>query len=125
MPLFDIFWTMLYFFLFFAWIWLLISLFGDIFRSKDLSGWGKALWTLFIIILPWLGALVYLIARGGGMAERQAAAAAARQEAMDSYIRQTAGGASTAEELSKLAELRDSGVLSDEEFEAQKAKLLA
>ena len=81
MPLLDLFWSMLWFFLFFIWIWLLISLFADIFRSDDLSGWGKAGWTIFIIVLPFLGVLVYLIARGGSMTERAMKEAAAQERA--------------------------------------------
>lgn len=127
MPLLDLFWAMLWFFLFFAWIWLLISIFGDIFRSKDMGGWGKALWTLFVIILPLLGTLIYLIARGGSMAERSLEEAKEQDAAMQAYIRDAASGSggSAADELKKLADLRTSGVISDQEFEAQKAKLLA
>lgn len=126
MPLFDLFWAMLWFFLFFAWIWLLISIFGDIFRSNDMGGGAKAFWTLFVIILPLLGTLIYLIARGGSMAERSLEAAKAQDAAAKAYIRDAAGGgASAADELKKLADLRSSGVINDQEFEAQKAKLLA
>jgi hypothetical protein len=126
-PLLDLFWAMLWFFLFFAWIWLLISIFGDIFRSDDLSGWAKAFWTIFVVILPWLGVLVYLIARGGKMQERAAAEMAQREQATRQYIQQAAGsgGASSADELEKLARLRDSGTITAEEFAAQKAKILA
>jgi hypothetical protein len=127
MPLLDLFWTMLWFFLFIAWIWLLISIITDIFRSDDLSGWGKGLWTLFVVLLPWLGALIYLIARGGSMQERRMRDMAGRQRATREYIQEVAstGTATSADELTKLAQLRDSGVLTAEEFEAQKAKLLA
>jgi hypothetical protein len=122
----DLFWAMLWFFLFFAWIWLLISIFGDIFRSDDLSGWGKAFWTIFVVILPLLGVLVYLIARGGSMQERAMAEMAAREKATRQYIQEvSSGSASTADELEKLGNLRAQGVLSEEEFAAQKAKLLA
>ena len=126
-PVLDAFLTMLYFFLFIIWIWLLIWVFIDIFRSHDLSGWAKALWVIFIIILPFLGVFVYLIARGGKMQERAAADQAQQQKAFDSYVRQTAGtpGDSTADQLSKLADLKSQGVLSDTEFEAQKAKILS
>ena len=126
-PLLNLFFTMLWFFLFIAWLWLLFSVFGDIFRSRDLSGWAKALWTLFIIVLPLLGVLIYLIARGGGMAERTAQAQERREEAFRAYVRDAAvdGASSTADELAKLAALRDAGTISHEEFEAQKAKLLA
>ena len=126
-PILDFFLTMLYFFLFVIWIWLLIMVFMDIFRSHDLGGWSKALWAIFIIILPFLGVFVYLIARGGKMHERQAQEAAQQQQAFDQYVKQAAGtpGASTADQLSKLSDLKSSGVLSDAEFEAQKAKILA
>jgi hypothetical protein len=116
---------MLWFFLFFVWIWLLISIFSDIFRSPDLSGWGKALWTIFVIVLPLLGVLVYLIARGSSMQQRAIDDAAAREKATRQYIQDVSGGGSTASELAKLDELRKSGVLTESEFSAQKAKLLA
>jgi ABC-type multidrug transport system fused ATPase/permease subunit len=126
MPLLDLFWTMLWFFLFVAWIWLLISVYADIFRSSDLGGVAKALWVVFVLILPYLGVLIYLIARGGSMHERSAQQARRAQEATEAYIRDVAGGGpSAAEELAKLAQLRDQGVLSAEEFETQKSKLLA
>jgi hypothetical protein len=126
-PVLDAFLTMLYFFLFFIWIWLLIMVFMDIFRSHDLGGGGKALWVIFVIVLPFLGVFVYLLARGGKMHERQAADAAQQQKAFDSYVREAAGtpGADTASQLSKLADLKAQGVLTDAEFEAQKTKLLA
>ncbi len=125
MPLMDLFWTMLWFFMFFIWIWLLISIFGDIFRSPDLSGWSKALWSLFVIILPYLGVLVYLIARGGSMRDRGMRDAADQEAARRTYIQQTAGTTSTADELAKLAALRDQGVLTQAEFDSQKSALLA
>jgi Short C-terminal domain len=124
----DLFWSMLWFFLFFAWIWLLITIFADIFRSDDLSGWGKAFWTIFVVILPWLGVLVYLIARGGSMQERAMAMAVQQEKAQREYIQQvstSSGGASSADELEKLAKLQSQGVISAEEFAAQKAKILA
>ena len=126
-PILDAFLTMLYFFLFIIWIWLLIMVFIDIFRSRDLSGGAKALWVIFVIIIPLLGVLVYLIARGGKMHERAAAEAAEQQKQFDAYVRETAGtqGSSTADQLSRLADLKSQGVLSDAEFEAQKAKILA
>lgn len=120
----DLFWSMLWFFLFFLWIWLLISLFADIFRSDDLGGWGKAGWILFLIVIPWLGALVYLIARGGSMQERSMKDMAAREKATRGYIQDVAGSGTAADELTKLASLHDRGVLSDEEFTQQKAALL-
>jgi hypothetical protein len=125
-PVLDAFLTMLYFFLFIIWIWLLIMVFVDIFRSQDLGGWGKALWAIFVIILPFLGVFVYLIARGGKMHERAAQQAAEQQAAFDDYVRQTAGGSDdTASQLQKLADLKSQGVINDAEFEAQKSKLLA
>ena len=126
MPLLDLFWTTLWFFLFFAWIWLVITIFADIFRSNDLSGWGKALWTLFVVFVPWLGVLVYLIARGKSMGERSMQQAVEREQATRQYIQTVAtpNGHSTADEIAKLAELRNSGLLTQDEFEAQKAKLL-
>jgi hypothetical protein len=100
--------------------------FGDIFRSHDMGGLAKALWVIFVVILPYLGLLIYLIARGGSMHERAVAQAQHQQKAFDSYMRQTAGSAGgTADELSKLADLKSKGVITDAEFEAQKAKLLA
>jgi cbb3-type cytochrome oxidase subunit 3 len=124
-PILDFFLTMLYFFLFIIWIWLLISVFVDIFRSHDMGGAAKALWVIFIIILPFLGVLVYLLARGGKMHERAQRAAVQQQHAFDNYVRQTAGPSDTASQLQKLSELHSQGVLTDAEFEGQKAKLLA
>jgi ABC-type multidrug transport system fused ATPase/permease subunit len=126
-PILDFFLTMLYFFLFVIWIWLLISVFIDIFRSHDMNGWFKALWVIFIIILPFLGVFVYLIARGGKMHERAAQEAAQQQKAFDSYVRQAAGGTgnSTADQLSKLADLKSQGLITEDEFNAEKAKVLA
>jgi uncharacterized membrane protein YcjF (UPF0283 family) len=126
-PVLDAFLTMLYFFLFIIWIWLLITVFMDVFRSHDMGGWAKALWVIFIIILPFLGVFVYLIARGGKMHERAAQQAAQQQKAFDQYVKQAAGtpGESSADQLHKLADLKSQGVLTDTEFEAQKAKILA
>ena len=120
----QVFWSFLWFFIFIIWIYLLIFIFSDIFRSDDLSGWGKALWSIFIILLPYLGIFVYLIARGGKMAERQAKHMQAQQAAMDSYIRDTATGASDAEQLAKLADLHSTGKLNDAEYATAKAKVL-
>jgi len=126
-PVLDAFLTMLYFFLFIIWIWLLIMVFMDIFRSHDMGGFAKALWVIFVIVVPYLGVLVYLIARGSKMHERAAEQAAQQQKSFDKYVRQTAGtqGADTAGQLTKLADLKTQGVLTDAEFEAQKAKILA
>jgi len=120
----DFFWTMLMFFAFVIWIWLLIIVFIDIFRSPDMGGWAKALWVIFIIILPILGVLIYLIARGGGMAERRVQEAQQQQAAFDDYVKQTAGS-SSADQLAKLSDLKDKGVITQAEFDSQKAKILA
>jgi len=125
-PLLNIFWTMLEFFLFFLWIWLLIIVFSDIFRSHDMGGLAKALWVIFVIIIPYLGVLIYLIARGGSMHERAEAQAVAQQKAFDAYVKQAAGSSGgSADELAKLGDLKSKGVITDAEFEAQKAKLLS
>jgi uncharacterized membrane protein YcjF (UPF0283 family) len=126
-PILDAFLTMLYFFLFIIWIWLLIMVFMDVFRSRDMGGLAKALWVIFIIILPFLGVFVYLIARGGKMHERAAEQAAQQQKAFDQYVKQAAGtpGETSADQLHKLADLKSQGVLTDAEFETQKAKILA
>ena len=126
-PLGGVFLTMLYFFLFFIWIWLLITVFADIFRSHDIGGGVKALWCIFVVIVPFLGVFVYLLARGGKMQERNMKEATQQKEAFDEYVRQAAGssGDDTASQLSKLADLRSQGVLTDAEFEAQKSKVLA
>ncbi|HZB43233.1 MAG TPA: SHOCT domain-containing protein [Ilumatobacter sp.] len=123
----QVFWSMLWFFLFFIWIWLLISLFGDIFRSADLSGGAKAMWTIFIIILPFLGVLVYLIVRGNSMQERALKQAADQEAQFRGYVQTVAasGGGGSADELAKLADLRDRGVISEAEFQAAKVKALA
>jgi hypothetical protein len=124
-PLLGLFWTMLWFFLWIAWLILLFRVFVDIFRSHDLGGWGKAGWCILILILPLIGTLIYLIARGKSMHERDAREVAASQQAFDDYIRQAARtSTSPADELTKLAALRDQGVISDAEFAAQKAKIL-
>jgi len=123
-PLLAMFWTMIFFFLWVAWILLLFKVIIDIFRSKDLGGAGKAFWALFVILIPWLGVLVYLIARGTSMTERDVADAVAQEEAVQAYIRQTAGTGSTADELSKLAALQAQGAITDSEYAQQKAKLL-
>ena len=125
-PLADLFGTMLGFFVLVIWIWLLIVVFSDIFRSHDLGGGAKALWVIFVIVLPFLGIFVYLIARGGKMHERAAAQAAEQQKAFDAYVKQTAGtGTDSTEQLAKLADLKKQGVITEAEFESQKAKILA
>jgi len=125
-PLLNLFWTMMWFFLWIVWIFFLIRIMIDVLRSRDIGGWAKAGWTVFIIVLPFLGALVYLIARGKGMAERDMGAAVAADQEQRSYIQSAAGTSpSVAEEVNKLVTLRDQGVLTDQEFAAQKAKVLA
>jgi len=133
-PVLDLFWTIIEFFLWVIWIWILIMIFIDIFRSHDLSGWAKALWFLFVLFIPLIGVLVYLIARGGSMHERQVRQAQRDADAFyASYGRHAAapaadggdGGGSTADQLHKLADLRDRGVLTQEEFDKEKAKLLS
>jgi hypothetical protein len=120
----QVFWSMLWFFLFFIWIWLLILVFSDIFRSHDLSGVAKALWIIFVILIPYLGVFVYLIARGHKMQEHQMAAAKAEDAAMRQYVQQVAT-TSPADELAKLADLKAKGVIDDAEYERLKAKALA
>jgi ABC-type multidrug transport system fused ATPase/permease subunit len=123
-PILDLFWTILIFYAFFIWIMLLVRVFGDIFRS-DMSGGGKALWVFFVIIVPFLGVLIYLIAHGGDMQKRAIDQAAAQQQSQADYIRSAAGtGTSTADELEKLADLHQDGVLSDAEYTSQKQKIL-
>lgn len=126
MPLLDLLWAMIWFFLFIAWIWLLIVVFGDIIRSRDLSGWSKALWSLFIVILPLVGVLLYLIVRGSAMGERAMAEAARRDDDARRYIREAAGspGVSIADEVDRLAQMRSAGTISDQEFQAMKARLM-
>ena len=123
----QVFWSMVWFFLFFIWIWLLILVFSDIFRSHDLSGVAKALWTIFVIVVPYLGVFVYLIARGGKMHEHQAQAAKAQDDAVRQYVQSVSASASPspAAEIAQLVDLRDQGVISAEEFEQAKAKALA
>jgi hypothetical protein len=125
MPLFDLFWTMFLFFLWVVWFWLLITVFADIFRSDDLSGWGKAGWVLLTILLPYLGVLIYLIGRGHSMQERQVQRQRQLEEATASYIRGVASAPSTTEELARLAQLRETGALTEDEFSTQKARILA
>ena len=125
-PLLDAFWTILEIFLWVIWIWILITVFIDIFRSHDLSGWAKALWFLFVLFIPLIGVLVYLIARGGSMHERSMRQAQQQDQAFRDYAR-SAGQppATTADQLEKLAGLRDRGAITDDEFERDKAKILA
>jgi len=123
-PLLNVFWSMFIFFLWIIWIWILITVFIDIFRSRDLSGWGKALWVLFVLFIPLIGVLVYLIARGGKMHERAVQQAQRQDREFRAYVQEAASPESSADQLAKLASLRDRGVISAEEFEREKTKVL-
>ena len=123
-PLLNVFWSMVIFFLWIIWIWILITVFIDIFRSRDLSGWGKALWVLFVLFIPLIGVLVYLIARGGKMHERAVQQAQRQDREFRAYVQEAASPESSADQLAKLASLRDRGVISAEEFEREKTKVL-
>ncbi len=124
MPLLDAFWAMLLFFLWILWFFLLFRVLMDIFRSRDLGGWGKAGWVVFTIVLPFLGVLVYLIVRGRTMSERDIAQAQAQDKAFRAYLGEAAHGNGTADELAKLADLRDRGVISEAEFQQGKQNIL-
>ena len=124
-PVMGVFWSMLYFFLFFIWIMLLFRVFADIFRSHDMGGFAKALWVVFVIVAPFLGVFIYIIARGKSMGERDMAQAQAQQEAFKSYVQQTAATGGTADELAKLADLMNSGAITQAEYDAAKAKVLS
>jgi putative oligomerization/nucleic acid binding protein/phospholipase D-like protein len=124
-PLLGAFWTIFEVFLWVIWFWILITIFIDIFRSHDLNGFGKAMWFLFVLFIPLIGVIVYLIARGGKMHERAVAQAQQQQKEFRSYVQEAAGPQTPADQLAKLADLRDRGVISAEEFEREKAKVLA
>ena len=124
-PLLDVFMTMLFFVLFVVWLILLVHVLGDLFRDPDESGWAKAGWVLLLVVFPYIGVLIYIVSRGSGMAVRTLERAQAQEQAMQSYVQTTAGPSGTAEELSRLADLRDRGVLTEDEFNQQKAKILA
>jgi len=125
MPLFNLFWTMFMLFMWIIWFWLLITIFADIFRTKEMSGFVKAIWVIFVIILPFLGVLIYIIVNGNAMQERSMKAAADQEKMARKYIQDAAGSGGSADEIAKLADLHGKGVLTDDEFAAQKAKLLA
>ncbi len=132
-PLLNLFWTMLWLFLWILWLFLLFKVISDIFRSHDMGGWGKAGWLVFVILLPYLGVLVYLIARGRSMGERDLVQARHNEAELREYVRDAAGpgGGATArapgraDDLARLAGLRTSGAITDEEFQRAKDKLLA
>ncbi len=119
----QVLWSMIWFFLFFMWVWLLITVWADIFRSHDMSGGAKALWVLFVIVLPYLGVLVYLVARGGKMKDHALAQVKAQEAAQRDYI-QSIAGTGSAGELAKLADLREKGVITEAEFASLKAKAI-
>lgn len=123
-PLAEVMWTVMWFFLFAAWLLLLFHVVGDVFASRDLGGWAKASWLLFVLIFPYIGVLVYLIARGGKMAQHEAEAVVAADAATRAYIRDAAGGTGIANEIATLHSLRERGIITDADFEAMKAKVL-
>jgi Short C-terminal domain/Phospholipase_D-nuclease N-terminal len=122
-PFLDVLWTIIIFFCWVAWIWILITVFVDIFRRDDIGGWGKAGWVVFTIVLPFLGVLIYLIAQHDGMRRRSMRQAEAQKQTFDQYVREAAGGSAT--EIAKAKELLDAGTITQEEFDAIKAKALA
>jgi hypothetical protein len=124
-PFLDILWTMIIFFAWVAWIWILVVLLMDVFRRRDIGGWAKAGWVIFLIILPFLAALIYLIANHDGMADRQAKQIAGQQAQFDSYVRDVAADSGPAAEIDKAKKLLDDGTITQTEFEALKAKALA
>jgi Short C-terminal domain/Phospholipase_D-nuclease N-terminal len=123
-PFMDVLWSMIIFFFWVIWIWIVITVLIDVFRRHDISGWAKAVWVIFVVILPWLGVLVYLIVEHDGMRERSVKQTQTQKQAFDEYVRDTAGGGAAAE-IAKAKELLDSGALTQAEFEALKAKALA
>jgi hypothetical protein len=122
-PFLNILWTMIIFFAWVAWIWIVITVLVDVFRRHDIGGWAKAAWTVFVIVLPFLGVLIYLIAEHDGMRERSLDQAKTQQAAMDQYVRDTAGGSAT--EIAKAKELLDSGAISQEEYDSIKRKAIS
>jgi Short C-terminal domain/Phospholipase_D-nuclease N-terminal len=124
-PFLDVFWTMLIFFVWILWIWLLFTVFADLFRRHDISGWVKTAWIVFVILLPFLGVFVYLITQNTGMTERQLQRTRAQHEQFDDYVRQTAGGRGAAAEIEKAKALLDSGAITQAEFDAIKQKALS
>lgn len=125
-PILGIFWTMLILFVWISWLFIFFHVVIDIFRSHDIGGWAKAAWLLLVVLIPLLGVLIYVLARGDSMRDRDVARSRSQQAGMDAYVRQAAGtSGGVADELAKLGDLKSSGVISDEEFAAQKAKLLA
>ena len=124
-PLLDVFWTILLFFSWVVWIWMMVAILSDVFRRRDMSGWGKAAWTVFLIVLPFLGALIYLIANHDGMADRNLKQHQAARAEFDDHVRSVATSGGPAAEIGKAKALLDSGAIDQSEFEAIKAKALA
>ena len=122
-PFMDVLWSMIIFFFWVIWIWIVVTVLVDIFRRHDIGGWAKAGWVIFVVILPWLGVLIYLIAQHDGMRERRIKEVQDQQQAFDSYVRETAGG--SADQIARAKELLDNGTITQEEFAALKAKALA
>jgi Short C-terminal domain/Phospholipase_D-nuclease N-terminal len=124
-PFMDVLWSMIIFFFWVIWIWIVITVLIDVFRRHDIGGWAKAAWVIFVVILPWLGVLVYLIVEHDGMRQRSMEQAQAQRREFDDYVRGAAGGGGSAAEIAKAKELLDSGAITQGEFEALKAKALA
>jgi hypothetical protein len=122
-PFIDVLWTMIIFFFWVIWIWIVITVLIDVFRRHDIGGFAKALWVIFVVILPWLGVLIYLIVEHDGMRERSMKQAQAQKDALDDYVREAAGG--SADEIAKAKQLLDQGAITQEEFDALKAKALS
>ncbi len=122
-PFMDVLWSMIIFFFWVIWIWIVVTVLVDIFRRDDIGGWAKAAWVIFVVILPWLGVLIYLIAQHDGMRERRIKEVQGQQQAFDQYVRETAGG--SAAEIAQAKQLLDSGAITQDEFAAIKAKALA
>ena len=122
-PFMDVLWSMIIFFFWVIWIWIVVTVLIDIFRRTDIGGWGKAAWVVFVVILPWLGVLIYLIAQHDGMRDRRIQEAQAQKQAFDAYVQDAAGG--SADQIARAKELLDSGTITQEEFQALKTKALA
>ena len=122
-PFLEVLWTMFVIFAWVIWFWLLITVFADLFRRHDIGGWAKAAWVVFVVILPWLGVLIYLIAQHDGMRERRVKDVQAQKQEFDEYVRDAAGGSGA--EIAQAKQLLDQGAITQEEFDALKAKALA
>jgi hypothetical protein len=122
-PFMDVLWSMIIFFFWVIWIWIVVTVLIDIFRRHDIGGWGKAGWVIFVVILPWLGVLIYLIAQHDGMRDRRIKEVQAQKQAFDDYAREVAGG--SADEIARAKALLDAGTITQDEFDSLKAKALA